>query len=216
MVNGAPVIVYPGGCRRDDGSGDGNAYSVAVPLDPEDRLMKEWRRLGPIINDTDNDPSEAWQTEGGEWRLIGHGGGGGERQKNVGAPMWATGDPTMLSDWYLVGHSPLPPGECQNLYLLPSLYPGTSLPPGDILPSHVHHTGGLYMLGTWKDGAPGTGDLHAGEWLQTPGVPFVQFLEDHGWYYASKGFNDNSTGVLRRILYGWNKAMPATHTLRLE
>jgi hypothetical protein len=103
MVGGHPVVVYPGGCRNGikNGShmGMGNAYSVAVPQDPTDKLLTRWKRIGPIINNTVNDPSEAWLTPHGEWRLVGHGGGGPNGSLGDGAPMWATTDPSMLTGW---------------------------------------------------------------------------------------------------------------------
>ncbi len=224
LVNGIPTIVYPGGCHPDDpnaagvpgGKGAGNAYSAAVPADPTDKLAKVWKRTGPLINDTDNDPSEAWQTEHGEWRLIGHGGGGkcpggGPLNGTDCAPMWATADPSFRNGWYKVGVSGLPSGECQNgPYALPPLYPGTATPTGEVLPTHVHHTGAKYMLGVWEDGVPGIGSNHTGSWSPS-GAPFVQFLEDHGQYYASKGFTDGQKR--RRITYGWNKSPPASQTL---
>lgn len=286
QVNGVPTIVYPGGCHPGDpnavgvpgGKGAGNAYSAAVPADPADKFAKVWKRIGPLINDTDNDPSEAWQTNHGEWRLIGHGGGGkcpseGPLNGTDCAPMWATADPGFHDGWYKVGVSGLPGGECQNgPYPLPSLYPGTADSISEAeqaaMPTHVHHTGAKYMLGVWLDGTPGIGDNHTGSWLpasshfamrgaggtsenavsraghgdggasrrrQGQGPPFVQFLEDHGQYYASKGFTDDQSsrkraksswaptmvgkttthpqGQPRRIIYGWNKSPPASQTL---
>jgi beta-fructofuranosidase len=227
VVGGVPHLVYPGGCRPGDpnavgvpgGVGAGSAYSAAVPADRSDKLARRWRRIGPLINDTDNDPSEAWRTPHGEWRLVGHGGGGkcaagGPLSGSDCAPMWATADPGFTTGWYKVGTSALPAGECQNgPYRLPALYPGTSVPAGESLPTHVHHTGGLYLMGTFVDGSPGVGDGHTGSFTPTAGVPFVQFVEDHGAYYASKGFTDTSTNATRRIIYGWNRSPPASQTL---
>ena len=126
------------------------------------------------------------------------------------APMWATADPKLGirsgSLLFLVAV----PG-----YPLPPLYPGTS-PPTEAgeLPTHVHHTGAKYMMVTFVDGPPGIGDNMTGSFTSTPGVPFVQFLEDHGQYYASKGFTDRSAARgKRRIIFGWNKAKPSSQTL---
>lgn len=230
MVSGVPTIVYPGGCGVRDpnaaglpgGKGAGSAYSIAVPANPGDKLAKVWKRIGPIINNTDNDPSEAWRTQHGEWRLLGHGGGGkcatdGPLNGSSCAPMWATADPSFRTGWYKVGVSPFLGGECQNgPYRLPPLYPGTSTPADRrALPTHVHHTGSKYMLGQFTDGAPGAGDRMTGSFTPTPGgPPFVQFLEDHGMYYASKGTTDHRPiGASRRVIYGWNKASPGSQTL---
>jgi len=193
-------MVYPGGCRSK--TGEGSAYSVAVPADPTDKLLKKWDRLHPIINDTDNDPSEAWQTPHGEWRMTGHGGGDG------GAPMWATADPTMMTGWYKIGSSPLPTGECQNFFELPPFYPGTTANNAP-LPNFVHITSSTYQLGTWVEGTPGVGNNHTGDWNATAGVPFFRVGTDGGNSYAAKGFWDNSSigvgGGLRRIIYAWSR-----------
>jgi hypothetical protein len=170
-------MVYPGGCRSK--TGEGSAYSVAVPADPTDKLLKKWDRLHPIINDTDNDPSEAWQTAHGEWRMTGHGGGDG------GAPMWATADPTMMTGWYKIGSSPLPTGECQNFFELPPFYPGTTANNAP-LPNFVHITSSTYQLGTWVEGTPGVGNNHTGDWNATAGVPFFRVGTDGGNSYAAK------------------------------
>ena len=226
MVGGQPVIVYPGGCRNGiktgPHAGAGSAYSIAVPEDPSDPLAKNWTRLKPIINNTDNDPSEAWQTTHGEWRLVGHSGGGpctpgGPLNGSHCAGLWATADPSMRSGWYNVGTSPFLNGECQSFFALPPLYPGTAA--SGPIPTHVHHQGHQYMLGTYVDGAPGVGNNHSGTWVPTPGgPPFRLFPIDNGAYYAAKGFTDhrnasssNTSG--RRILFGWNKSPPASQSL---
>lgn len=225
MVNGQPVIVYPGGCRNGITTGPhagiGSAYSIAVPEDPSDPLAKNWTRLKPIINNTSNDPSEAWQTPHGEWRLVGHSGGGpctpgGPLNGSDCAGMWATADPGMKSGWYSVGTSPFLNGECQSFFPLPELYPGTTAAAGS-MPTHVHHQGSSYMLGTYVDGTPGVGN--AGSWAPTAGEPpFRLFPIDTGAYYASKGFTDHRNASSsktsgRRILYGWNRSPPASQSL---
>jgi hypothetical protein len=114
-------------------------------------------------------------------------------------------------------------GECQSFYKLPPLYPNTTVPSGDALPTHVHHQGSSYVLGTWVDGTPGvcTGSTpceHSGTWAATPnGPPFTQFRLDGEAYYAAKGFWDNQSrgvgGGLRRIIFGWNKTPPNSQSL---
>ena len=54
------------------------------------------------------------------------------------------------------------------------------------------------MLGTWVDGTPGKGGKHTGSWSATPGVPFRQFVEDSGAYYASKGMWEDRKSATRR------------------
>jgi hypothetical protein len=49
-------------------------YAIAVPSNRSDPLYLNWSKpeFNPIINGTSDDPSTAWQTEHGEWRLIGN------------------------------------------------------------------------------------------------------------------------------------------------
>ena len=75
------------------------------------------RSIDPSIRS--NDPSEAWRTPHGEWRLVGHSGGGpcaagGPLNGSACAGLWATADPTMRDGWYSVGTSPLLNGECSR------------------------------------------------------------------------------------------------------
>jgi hypothetical protein len=151
---GSPIIIYAGRSR----SAWGNAYGVAVPADTSDPLYKQWKKLPPAINHTDDDPTTAWRTPSGEWRLIGNGGGGQATPSNHGAPMWATTDPTLQTGWYSVGRTNLTVGECPSLYKLPPMTPGSApltAAERKTLPTHVHTYGHAVELGTWDDGLPG-------------------------------------------------------------
>ena len=78
-----PVLVFPGVCdlyppgsagAAVPGCKYGYAFGMARPTDGADPLLRNWSKSAhnPIANDTFDDPSTAWRTRGGEWRLIGH------------------------------------------------------------------------------------------------------------------------------------------------
>ena len=203
VIDGKPFIVYPGLCNKKDyppatdgGARDGcitgTNYAQAVPANPSDPLYTNWTKdksasvdiaTNPIVNGTSDDPSTAWRTPHGEWRLIGNAKAYGQKKSGV-APIYAAKEFT--GEWHLVGDTPLPSGECPSFFELPALYPGTSNPTGAQLPTHVHKrghgspgcNGDCMTLGTWVDGAPG----EIGTWTATPGVPFDEVLIDHGAY----------------------------------
>lgn len=47
-------------------------FSVAVPADPSDPLYTNWTKpsYNPIMKNTQRDPSTAWKTPAGEWRIT--------------------------------------------------------------------------------------------------------------------------------------------------
>jgi len=201
IVNGKPVIVYPGIKH-----GGGFTYAVAIPSDSSDPLYTNWTKpnYNPIANGTSDDPSTAWKTTYGEWRLIGNGAKGGR--------LFGSKD---FVSWYEIGETTLPVGECPSLFELPPLASGTEDDVNDILratnsslPTHVHkvgHKGKDWMqFGDWKD--PGVHQM--GTWEPTPGVSHDEFIIDKGAYYASKDFWDPIKK--RRINWGWARVPPAS------
>ena len=75
IVDGEPIIVYPGLCvqGRQPNCESGTLLALAVPEDSSDPSLSRWRKLdelNPIVNNTGRDPSTAWRTEQGEWRLV--------------------------------------------------------------------------------------------------------------------------------------------------
>ena len=78
IVDGKPVIMYPGKCKGlgagqgcNDGKG-GFTYVLTVPKNASDPLYTEWTKQGeiggktfsnPVVNNTGDDPSTAWQTK---------------------------------------------------------------------------------------------------------------------------------------------------------
>lgn len=216
IVDGKPFIVYPGRCTIGGdfaGCTTTTNYAMAVPSDPSDPFYTNWTKDAapgveiadnPIVNGTSDDPTTAWQTAHGEWRLLGNAKAAGQLDANK-SPIFATSG-KLTGAWALVGDSPLPSGECPSLFKLPSLYPGTKTKPNDELPSHVYKRsngspgcppgGDCMILGNWVDGAPG----EVGTWSAVDGVPHDEKLIDAGDYYASKDFED--TPNQRRINWG--------------
>ena len=91
IVNGKPVVVYPGMCSCKGTPGGANCcnngkggatYVMAVPKNASDPFYTEWSKTGevngkpfvnPILNNTGDDPSTAWRTkQGGSIRFISH------------------------------------------------------------------------------------------------------------------------------------------------
>ena len=102
---------------------------------------------------TGDDPSTAWQTASGEWRLIGNQGGG------AGAPIYGSKD---FKSWYKIGYTTLKLGDCPTFFPLPALTPGSgaglSAAGLAALPNWVHKAGSgndQVQVGTWTDGKPG-------------------------------------------------------------
>ena len=77
VVDGRVVHLpcYP---QFSDNCPGGTNLAIAVPADPTDPLQTNWTKdvyaVNPIVNNTGRDPSTAWKTPAGEWRLttLGH------------------------------------------------------------------------------------------------------------------------------------------------
>jgi len=205
VVDGQVVQVYPGLCysKFSTNCPGGTNLAIAVPADPTDPLQTNWTKevytVNPIVNNTGRDPSTAWKTPAGEWRLT-------------------TFDTVIMGSmdfktWYRIGKQPgFPEGECPSFFPLPRTTPGAgSAPAGAKTPTHVHkasHGGKDWMqVGTYIAGPPKTN----GNW--TALLPEVKI--DAGNFYASKDFYDPVKG--RRINWGWATVPPAsTQTLPRE
>lgn len=202
IVNGKVVIVYPGLCSGDGCPGATN-LCIAVPEDESDPLYTNWSKTwaqNPVVVGTQRDPSTAWQTAAGEWRLT-----------TYDTSLYGSTD---FKTWYTIGkQANFTQGECPSFFPLPSATPGTRTAKGaGTLPTHVHKysAGGQdwMKVGTWSDGAVNT----TGSWTQTPGYSFEGVLIDAGDFYASKDFYDPVKK--RRINWGWARVPPAsTQTL---
>jgi len=155
-------------------------------------LQTEWTKpsYNPIVNGTGDDPSTAWLTADGEWRMIGNQG------CDSGAPIYGSKD---FVTWYKIGCTTLRLGDCPTFFPLPPLTPGTVNT--TTLPTHVHKAGSnndVVQIGTWTDGIPGPNGT-TGTWEPTPGVPFGSTPVDTGTTHASKDFWDPVKN--RRILW---------------
>lgn len=219
IAGGIPYIVYPGLCdpkTQPPCSSSGATYSLARPTNLSDPLLRDWTKLGPILNGTADDPTTAWASAStGGLRLLGNSGATGQKSKSM-APVF--GSPSITTGWKLIGDSPFPAGECPSLFELPPLSrPLLSENMKKMLPmpTHVYKYGAgradWYMLGTFRDGANWT---DVGSWNQTAGVPFDKRRIDRGNLYASKDFWCPRTK--RRILWSWATTVPASLTLPRE
>ena len=194
--------------------------------DPSDPLYTNWTKdrapgvdiaRNPIIEGSSDDPSTAWRTRHGEWRLLTNGdpnarSHAGLRSNSSFAPIYAARNFT--GPWRYVGDSNMLAGECGSLFKLPALYPGTSAAGHQgPLPTHVHKRGcgptatdsttrancraGLndhMTLGFWSDGS-GVND--AGKFTAAGPERSV----DKGCLYAGKDLHDVPNG--RRLFWGW-------------
>ncbi|CAE7947125.1 CWINV4 [Symbiodinium sp. KB8] len=210
IVDGKPVIMYPGKCQNDPWCGkDGFVYALAVPSNASDPLYTNWSKTGsafgknfsnPILSNTGDDPSTAWKTEHGEWRVIGN----QACEPEGGNPIYGSMD---FVQWYKVGCTSLQAGECPSLFPLPKLTPGSEryLETQGELPNYVHKAGAgpdRLQVGTWTDGRPGPEGLGTvGTWTQLPGSREVSLDIYAG--YASKDFWDPVKE--RRILWLWGR-----------
>jgi len=225
VVDGKVVQVYPGLCsaRHSEACPGGPAnLAIAVPADPQDPLQAKWDKqsfaVNPIQNMTDRDPSTAWQTSAGEWRLVTYN-------------QWIYGSED-FKEWYRVGQlQAFPNGECPSFFPLPRTTPGAGpAPPGAATPTHVYKVSkpnctvaiqkfrpdvdrckaDWMQVGTYREGPRNS----TGTWSAVGGVPFELVSIDSGVSYAAKDFYDPVKG--RRINWGWASTSPATMTLPRE
>ena len=110
-VAGKPTIVYAA-VGKPASAPYSFSYGLAVPCNRSDPLLTLWCKpdYSPIVNGTSDDPSSAWQVEGGEWRFIGP------------AVEYASQD---FIHWHAVGPHKLPKGDCPSLFPIQGPNPGT-------------------------------------------------------------------------------------------
>ena len=136
------------------------------------------------MNDTARDPSTAWRTPAGEWRLV-----------TYGSEIFASAD---FARWYRVGVQPaFPVGECPSFFPLPATTPGAGPPPeGAGTPTHVYKVSrdghDVAMVGTYAAGEP-RGPTTSRDARRAARAALV----DAGVAYASKDFYDPAGG--RRV-----------------
>eukprot|EP00931_Biecheleriopsis_adriatica_P038940 TRINITY_DN22273_c0_g1_i1.p1 TRINITY_DN22273_c0_g1~~TRINITY_DN22273_c0_g1_i1.p1 ORF type:complete len:580 (-),score=94.96 TRINITY_DN22273_c0_g1_i1:93-1832(-) len=201
LVDGKVVQVYPGLCDpADEGCPGGTNLCIAVPADPSDPLQTNWTKTwtaNPIVPNTERDPSTAWKTSSGEWRLT-----------TFDTETFGSMD---FKTWYRLGKTPgFAVGECPSFFPLPKTTPGARVSPSDPKPTHVHkasHGGDWMCVGTYTEGAAKS----AGNFTATPGIKagLSETKIDMGLFYASKDFYDPVKD--RRINFGWARTAGPTN-----
>ena len=133
IVDGVPTMVYPGLCTSRDWANckTGTLLAVAVPSDDGDPLLTNWTKpaYNPIVNNTERDPSTAWRTSSGEWRMT-----------NYEGKVWTSSD---FVKWTVAdgGSALFSVAECPDFFLLPSLCMGNgcaNFSSDGVMPTHVH------------------------------------------------------------------------------
>jgi sucrose-6-phosphate hydrolase SacC (GH32 family) len=193
VVDGKVVQVYPGLCNtKEAGCPGGTNLCIAVPADPSDPLQTNWTKTwaqNPIVPNTGRDPSTAWKTSSGEWRLT-----------TFDTMTFGSMD---FKTWYRIGKTPgFAGGECPSFFPLPKTTPGAKVSASDPTPTHVHkasHGGDWMCVGTYIEGPAKT----TGNFTATPGIAagLKETKIDAGQFYASKDFYDPVKQ--RRINWGW-------------
>ena len=212
LVDGRPVIVYPGISDPPTGG----TFNVAEPADRDDPLLERWIKSSrnPMMTGTSDDPSSAWQTDAGEWRFVG-------QTFQGGLPLYSAG--RNFSSIHLIGivkHEQ--GGDCMSLFPLP---PTINSSPGSAdaadgghneQPTHVMLQSGQTKLGVWKDAPIG----NMSTWRDSFDVPKASAHTcgctspdctanfqcgfkrlELGARYAEKDFWDPIKR--RRLLWGW-------------
>lgn len=155
IVNGVPTMVYPGLCNKQDwpACSTGTLLAIAVPENQKgDPLLTNWTKpsYNPIVESTERDPSTAWQTASGEWRLTNY---EGKIFSSLDFVHWAR-----PAD----GLTPFPVAECPDFFTVPPTCTGNGCgdpPPPGFNPTHVHkHSDGgdWYTFGVFEEGDIGT------------------------------------------------------------
>jgi hypothetical protein len=234
IVNGTPTIVYPGLCApkpsypQCDGNQDHCHLAAAVPSNASDPLLRNWSKpsFNPLVNSTQRDPSSAWRTPAGEWRMV-----------TLDTTVYGSMD---FAHWYTIGRQAgFHQGECQSFFPTPRSTPGSAPPPpGAARPTHIHKSGGIhdgdlapttdgpvgppnggdwYAAGIYSAGAPkasGTWQpLHTGD----HGDRDYQCLNHADNSYAMKDFEDTKDASNpRRINWGWANLGPSCLTMPRE
>lgn len=214
IVNGIPTLVYPGLCTKHNWTScdTGTLLAVAVPADHDgDPLLTNWTKpsYNPIVNNTQRDPSTAWQTAAGEFRLT-----------NYEGKIYSSPD---FVNWSAASNGAVifPVAECPDFFKVPTPCAGngctSSSLTNDIEPTHVHKQSSSgqdwYTLGTYTEDSVGS----TGTWTPLSTVPTLQALDYSAYgqgmhFYASKSFYDSKNN--RQIYWGWALVPPqSTQTL---
>jgi len=171
VVDGEIYQLYPSMCRKQqwpNGSATGYGWpdcetggglSLAIPANRSDPFLTHWSKdipgsQNPIANNTQRDPTSAWKTPSGEWRI-----------NTYNSTLFGSKD---FKTWYEIGQQPgWELGECPSFFPLPRTTPGAKAAEGRS-PSHVYKRSSAWsdamQVGTYTDGAPGK----VGVWVPWP------------------------------------------------
>jgi sucrose-6-phosphate hydrolase SacC (GH32 family) len=229
IVNMVPTMMYPGLCTQNSFPGCmGMDFSIAVPANRSDPLLTNWSKpsYNPILNASGDDPTTAWRTASGEWRMT----------RKDGRVFWSTD----FVRWHPAacaqpgGCGPngelFSQSECGDFFELPpacATDPGCTVGGPSPAPTHVRKVslnGDFYTLGVYADGPPGS----TGAWTPTHNtsawVPLLQPLDasvrnDSRGYEVfaavAKSFFDPSEN--RRVWFSWVKVLaPGAQSLARE
>ena len=209
VVNGDPIIVYPGICTKSSWPACGSTSTVnavALPANRSDPLLTNWTKpsYNPVIENAIKDVSTSWKTPDGNFSFT-----------NAAGQVWASRD---FMSFYLKFNESVPGwgGDCPDFFPLPRACTGVVGCGGNAsfpLPSHVYKTstgsrcGGAdcYFLGVYEP----TATSAKASWTPDAAAPRGQPLDfgTTGAIYASKSFE---SGDGRRIVWAWANVLPAS------
>jgi sucrose-6-phosphate hydrolase SacC (GH32 family) len=219
-VEGRPVVLYTSG-RGDFGPDANQSISMALPVDPSDPLLRNWKKYdsNPILysppgfsSQAFRDPTTAWHDEDAVslWRLVVPSmiQNADKTRDGVGL-MYTSPDfyHWQLEETYLHRVHKTGTWECLDLY--PIVAENELAPGGKALDPEIYHDGLRYVLKAGMDEtridyyAIGTYSTKTHTFTPDDLSMDVGFghCYDYGWFYASKTFYDVSTR--RRILWGF-------------
>ena len=204
VVDGKPKFVYPGLCSKGDQSWPdchtGTGLAIAVPANESDPLYTKWMKTGVIMNNTQRDPSTAWQDPTTmEWRLT-----------TFGGTVYGSMD---FKTWYPSnGTSGFHAGECPSFFPLPRTTPHAfrgATAAASLHRSHAEAT--PTFVNKYSDGPDqmAWGDYVSGA-VGASGkftAAGTMVIDAGGHYYASKDMYDPIKN--RRINWGWARSVGA-------
>ena len=209
IVDGVPTMVYPGLCTERAFPGClGMDFAVAVPANRSgDPLLTNWTKpsYNPIVNGSGDDPTTAWRTAAGEWRMSRKDGKIFYSDDFVSWKQAACVDVARC----LPGGAFFNVSECSDFFPMPRFCDGNGCAEGGPTPApnFVHKqsaNGDFYTIGRYEEGPPAS----TGVWAPSPGVPYLQPLDAtitggacEVFVSVAKSFYDSAQD--RRLWFGW-------------
>ena len=196
MVDGNPVIVYPG---INNGTGTVN---IATPANRSDPLLRDWVKSdqNPLLRNGMDDFSSGWLTHTGEYRFISNSQDAPGAVSQSLLPLYGSVD-GFKSVYFIGTFDNVVAAECPSLFPLPRVANASAVVKSGA-PTHVLLQAGYVQLGNLTDGLPG--QMSVWKPLDAAARPrsrdaFVSL--DQGASYASKDFLDPTRG--RRLMWAW-------------